>query len=50
MAKQALENGGKLKAETSDSVENAMEQFKKKTFDVVISGYEMQMTWAASGS
>ncbi len=41
MAKQGLENGGKLKADTSSSVENAMEQFKKKTFDVVISGYGM---------
>ena len=41
MAKQGLENGGKIKADTSSSIENAMEQSKKKTFDVVISGYGM---------
>jgi signal transduction histidine kinase len=42
MAKQAMENGGKIEVDTTGSVEKAMERLKMKTFDVIISGCEMQ--------
>ena len=42
MAKKFLEKGSDLKVETVGSAENALELLNKKTFDVVISDYELQ--------
>lgn len=42
MAKEALENGGKIKIDTAGSFEKALERLKRKTFDVIISDHEVQ--------
>jgi signal transduction histidine kinase len=42
MAKKFLEKDSELKVGTAGSAEDALELLKNKTFDVVISGYELQ--------
>lgn len=41
VAKQCLEMHGALQIETASSVDEAMEKMKKKTYDVVVSDYQM---------